>query len=350
MVLTDIPRDPLLDLDPWVGQRACTFTFTLVNAGTHDILGQINPIRGSANLTHDTGRTIKRQLILSLGTHDSANVNPVSDRVLLEMVFQNGATYPLGRYMFTAPIKQKYTSGNLTSATMSDEMFLVDQPILAGLGIGGPIDSLIREVLKGLPIAYEIETSEYNSQESWAIGTTRGQILDALSVTGDFFTPWFDNTGKFRMVRTFNPATRIPSIDLDQGNRVLRGTINEETDLLTAPNVFLVVSNSSGGSTPIVGRATIPSTAPHSVENRGFELIQTQTLALSDAGQAQSVANGLVSRQTIFEKVTLTTPPDPRHDSYNVIRWDGANWLELSWSMQLEEGGTMTHVLRKGYR
>jgi len=70
-------------------------------------------------------------------------------------------------------------------------------------------------------------------------------------------------------------------------------------------------------------------------------------LQLSDNSQAQAVAQGLVNRQTIFERVSLTTAPDPRHDSYNVIRWQGSNWLELGWSMALVEGGTMNHLLRR---
>jgi hypothetical protein len=51
----------------------------------------------------------------------------------------------------------------------------------------------------------------------------------------------------------------------------------------------------------------------------------------------------------VFERVELSTPPDPRHDSHNVIRWQGENWLELAWSMPLVEGGEMRHVLRKAY-
>ena len=51
----------------------------------------------------------------------------------------------------------------------------------------------------------------------------------------------------------------------------------------------------------------------------------------------------------MIRTTTLSTAPDPRHDGYDVIRWDGANWMELAWSMEMVDGGEMTHLLRKSY-
>ena len=44
-----------------------------------------------------------------------------------------------------------------------------------------------------------------------------------------------------------------------------------------------------------------------------------------------------------------STIPDPRHDGYDVIRWQGFNWLELGWSLPMIEGSSMSHTLRKSY-
>jgi hypothetical protein len=122
----------------------------------------------------------------------------------------------------------------------------------------------------------------------------------------------------------------------------------ENDELITSPNTFIVVSNSAHDPNfQVVGIAMVPPSAPHSVPNRGFAITQVLQLQLSDATQAVAVAKGLVNRRSVFEQVSLTTAPDPRHDSYNVIKWQGSNWLELSWSMALVEGGTMNHLLRK---
>jgi hypothetical protein len=357
--LTTLPHDPLLDLDAWVGQRQCTFRFHLINGVTRENLGEITPIRG-ASLTHDTTRTIKRQLDLSLGVVDTAAINVVTDRVSPFMVFPNGQEYPLGTYMFTDASREVFTSapagihtaGGLANVTLNDEMVLVDQQIIAGInGVGQNTNAVIQEALAGLPISYTLDPSPYQSVEAWGVGTNRGQVLEALSLTGDYFSPWFGNDSKLHFIRTFDPATQVPSFNFDVGNKVIREPILETDDLLTAPNTFVVISNSATDpSVAVVGTATVPTTAPHSVANRGFAVTLVKTLQLSDNFQATATAQGLANRQTVFERVSLTTAPDPRHDSYNVIRWQGTLWLELAWSMSMVEGGAMNHLLRKSYR
>lgn len=356
--LTNFPPDPILDLEPWVGQRQATFRFDRVSGVTGEILGEVHPIR-DASLTHDTTRTIKRQLNLSLGVVDTATINVLTDRILPFMVFPDGTEYPLGKYMFTDASRQvsssgipsPHTAGGLANVTLNDEMFLVDQQIEKGFNaVGTTVSAAILSILAELNIVPLMEASPFISADSWSIGTNRGSILEALSVTGDYFSPWFGNDYRLHFIRTFDPSHVLPDLDFDSHNRVLRDAILETDDLLTAPNRFIVVSNAADDpATEVVGVADVPVTAPHSISNRGFVLPSVQTLQLSDGIQAQAVAKGLAQRFTVFERVGLTTPPDPRHDSYNIIRWQGENWLELAWSMPLTEGAAMSHLLRKTY-
>ena len=95
--------------------------------------------------------------------------------------------------------------------------------------------------------------------------------------------------------------------------------------------------------------ADVPATAPNSIPNRGFVIANVQDLQLTDLDQATAVVNGIAQRFTIFEQVSISTPPDPRHDAYNIINWQGEHWLELAWNMPLTEGRAMSHLLRKAY-
>jgi hypothetical protein len=348
--LTTFEHDLLLDLEPWVGQRQASFRFDLVDGVTEEHLGQIHPIR-SASLTHDTTRTIKRQLSLELGLADTAAVNPLRDRVLVSMVFPNGAEYPLGRYMFTDASRTVWTSGQLGSMALNDEMFLVDQQIQVGVdGIGKGLTAVVEEVLTGLPVTLDMEPSPFTSSEAWGVGTNRGSILESIAVSGDYFSPWFGNDGKLHMIRSFDPGTRYPDFDWDDHLVVFRESIVETDNLLTAPNRFIVTSNASDDpAVAIASTVDVPPTAPHSVVNRGFAIVETLDLQLSDQVQADAVAIGIANRLTVFEQVTMSTAPDPRHDSYNVIFWRGELWLELAWGMALVEGGAMSHLLRKAY-
>lgn len=351
MTLTNFAHDPLLDLDPWVGQRQATYRFELFNGVTGEVLGDITPIR-SATLTHDTTRTIKRQLNLDLGVADTAAINPITDRVAPFMVFPAaGVEYPLGRYMFTDSSAEVSTGGRISNAVLNDEMFKVDQQITRAISDpGASATFLLNLTLSELEVEYSLEESPFSISGSWSIGSNRGQILEAIAVGGDFFSPWFDNEGVLRFIRTFDPATQVPDFDWDAGNKVIRSTILETSDLLTAPNRFIVISNGADDpAVEVVATADVPATAPHSVANRGFVIAEVQDLQLTNVNQAQAVVTGIANRMTVFERTGITTAPDPRHDSYNVIHWLGSNWLELAWTMTLREGQPMSHLLRKAY-
>lgn len=350
MVLTTFPYDPVLDLAPWVGQRQASFRFLLQNRVTGVEKGEIHPIQG-ASLTHDTTRVIKRQLNMSLGVADMNLVDPVTDLVRLYMIFPTGASYPLGQYMFTDSSRTKWTSGRLGNMALTDEMFIVDQPIEVGInGTGGAIDAL-KKTLIDLPINVAIEASGLTIFGSWSLGTNRGSVIDAIALAGDWFSPWFDNNGIMRFIRSFDPADKIADFDFDSSNRVIRQPILETDDLLTAPNRFIVISNSPADArnTTVSATADVSPRAPHSIANRGFVLPAVFNLQTPTDITATAMARNLRNRQTVFERVELTTPPDPRHDSYNVIKWNGSLWLELAWSMALVEGGVMNHLLRKAY-
>lgn len=349
--LTTLPPHPILDLDAGIGQRSATFRFDLINGVTGQQLGQIYPIRG-ASLTHETTRTIKRQMTLPLSSTDVEIINTVTDRVILSMILANGEQWPLGRYQFTGASRVIYTSGTLGANSLNDEMFLVDQELGAGVsGVGKAVPAVIEELMTGLPVSMVLEASPYLSAEAWGVGTMRGQALESLSESGDYFSPWFGNDQQMHFIRTFNPADAVPDFNFDSGFKVFREGIVETDDLLTAPNRFVVISNAGADTTtPIFAVADVPANAPHSIQNRGFVIAKTQNLQLDSQAQAVAVARGLVNRQTVFEQVNLTTAPDPRHDSYNVIKWQGDLWLELAWSMALLEGGAMNHLLRRSYR
>jgi hypothetical protein len=348
--LTSFPPNALLDMPNGMGQVNTSYRFVLFNAVSGLEKGDITPLR-TASLTHDTNRTIKRQLTLTLGTQDSAYIDPISDRIRPYMVLSDGSQWPLGVFMFTDQSRQQFTSGNLENLVLNDEMFLVDQEVDVGInGVNEGVTNTIYITLADLPITVTVEFSDFEGTQAWTVGTGRGSILSALCQVGDLFTPWFDNTGIMRFIRTFDPATMPPDFDFDTGNKVLRSSIMYNSEVLTAPNRYIVISNASQDPTqPIFASAVIPVNAPNSFQNRGFFITKTLDLPVATNSQAAIVARGLAVSSTILEQVSLVTAPDPRHDSYNVIRWQGANWLEIGWGLGMGDGGLMTHQLRKAY-
>lgn len=346
-----------LDLEPWIGQRSSTFRFALIDGVTGESKGDIHPLREDVPvLTHDTQRTIKRTLTMSLGVEDSALISPVRDRVLVYMV-TGSVEYPLGRYMFADATTAQWTSGELASCSLMDEMFIVDQPMESAFAATGLFNSNVtltmQRLMQQLPqITYQFPPCPQSATGSWSAGTSRAKVLSDLCTQGGLFSPWFDNDGVLRAVLSFDPADAVPTIDLDAGSRVIRGTIANTNDLLEAPNRFIVISNGATGveaQSPAYGTYDVPNSAPHSILNRGFVIPNVREIQTSGSSAAAAAAKAIGIASTVFERVQLDTAPDPRHDSYDVILWQGELWLELSWSMNLIEGGTMSHVMRKAY-
>jgi len=383
--LTDAPPDPLFDLTIR-GLRASTFSFTLIENSTNFVVRQLTPLRNTTpTLSHDVTRSIKRTLTLALGVEDTAVFDEIAHRVVVAMVLEDGRSFPLGTYMAASMSRLTTTAGDLSSIALTDEMFVLSQQIPESFAassntftIGGGVTSTIagtafdavNDFLDRYPfltanvtntsalgpqrtVPRSIEFSNFPITNAWQTGTNGTTVLADISTVGAYFTPWFDHTNTFRMIQAFDPVDVVAAIDLDAQSNVIRDSIMRTNDLLNAPNRITVVSNAGTGDSrdrPITGSYDIPSSAPHSLVNRGFVVSETLNLQVTTEFQAATVARNIAVSQRVAERVELSTAPDPRHDAYDVIRWDGQLWLETAWSLPLAEGGEMSHTLQRIYR
>lgn len=388
--LVDTTYEPLFDFT-YRGQRRCTYNFWHVDAPTGLRDGvRLYPIKGSNPvLTHDTTRSIKRTLSFMFDRESTAIWNHLRSRVDVEMETEDGRTWPLGRYMSADWSRVRSTGGRHGSPALVDESFVVNQPIDVGfttafitslntkpdrnMSVNGSVNVFLdrytlfnpdrgRNAIAGSSamindvgvhiIQREIESSPFAMLGSWHVGTNGMQVLDALAVAGDYWSPWISSTRRFKLIRQFDPAERVPSFDFDTWSVVIRDSIVETDDLINAPNRIIVTDNSGSTTSrvgPVVGTYDVPAAAPWSIENRGFVVPAVYNVPVTTSAQAEVIARNIGERQQIFERVTLNTVPDPRHESYDVILWDGKRWLELAWSLPLSEGAPMTHTLRRIY-
>lgn len=360
----DRERNPKFDLADYIGQRSSTFRFDVIDGITERNLGTITPLRDTIPaLAHDTTRTIKRTLTLALGKDDTAAINVITDRILPVMVFDDGEEYPLGKYMFSDVTRQRFTSGKLSDTSLVDESFIIDQPMEKSFSVGSvsasddtgselrfgiSVNVAMNRLLRDIDIPKEFEETNVAVIGDWAFGTSRMKVLEDLATQGGFFSPWIDNNGVLRLIVAFEPNDQEAQFDFDSSNTVKSESIAESDDLLTAPNRIIVVNNQAS-ALPVYGTYDIPSVAPHSIDNRGFVIADVRNMPVLSSVSANIVARNIGIRETVFERVTLSTAPDPRFDSYNVIKWDNEKWLELAWSMELIEGGNMQHTMRKAY-
>lgn len=380
--------DPLFDLTIR-GLRACTWKFTLEDF-TGEQLGEIKPLRNTTpTLSHDTSRSVKRTLNLTLSPEYAEQFNEIRHRIRVYMVLADGREFPLGRYMAATIARMPTTAGSFAAPALVDEMFIVAQPTLASFGValsqqsystdGVGRGSVYQAILRfldqyllfnpqtewGSPNPFitdsrvnprgrevNVEFTDFTSAASWQSGTAGTSVLADMAVNGDYHSPWMSNDGSLRMIRTFDITNVAPALDFDEQDTVYRDSITRTNDLLNAPNRIVVASNAGAGDSsaaPVVGTFDVPNSAPHSVQNRGFVIADVINMQVATRAQANAIARNIAINQRIAERVELSTPPDPRHDSYDVVRWDGELWLETSWSMALVEGGAMRHVMQRIY-
>lgn len=375
-----------------IGQRSASFRFDLIEVDGMRDPDPLTPIKGSnPSISHDTTRTVKRTMSLALGVADTARFDPVRHRVEVSMTV-GGVTYPLGRYMAADRTRAQFATNMMQgSVAFTDEMAQVTESLEKGfsspqsgnnsLSAGGEdIVSLVRALLGRfrlfnpheawggvgtvtsvviesggyIPVEIDVEPTPFLSTMAWRAGTSGGQVLEDLALTGDYWSPWMDNTGTFRMIRTFDPATPsvVPLSDWDDTRAVIQGSISYTDDLLTAPNRFVVISNKGSGVNAlgaITATYDTPADAPWSIANRGFVIPQIIDAPVDSVGAARAMVRNIGRRAQVFERAQVSTPPDPRHDSYDVVIWNGSKWLELAWTLTLVEGAPMVHTLRKVY-
>jgi hypothetical protein len=348
--------DDILNLAAGIGQRSATYRFELFSGRTGEELGVVHPKRESPpSIEFSTTRTIKRTLTNVAFDPDESNlIDALSHRLRVIMVIGN-VNHSLGQFIFTDSTRVRRSNGRPKDTSLMDYGFILDQPITSSFGVftGENIATAVGRLLDRYGIVgrfVEGTSAIAGAPMVWGIGTSGAKILDDLATQGGYFSPYFDRAGFLQLRSVFDPAQRPYTVDFDaEPSRVIAGSIGENDDLLNAPNRFIVIDNANTDF-PIVGSYDVPSTAPHSIFNRGFVVPKVEDRqGMSSPAQAQETATAIGLQSTLFQRVNLSTPPDPRHDGYEIVHYDSENWLEIGWSLTCQEGGQMHHQLARAY-
>jgi hypothetical protein len=352
----------LLDLD--ASARGASWRFELYDGDEYQ--GNLTMVdRGSApTLSVDVSRAIKRTLTnVILMPNEINEVNVVRWSMKLVMELSDGTLWPQGVFRW-ADVSRPIVSdmddivqmGAICSFT--DQLMIVDQQMDRSVSYapGTNITDAIAELLAELPIAFSVLSSSAMISPqaeaiAWTIGTSRLKIINDLAAMIGYHDLYFDNAGVGQL--SLMPDPLIVNADVLQypkGKRTFFGTGTRSTNLLDLPNRFVVVNNGAT-QVPVYGEYDIPLDAPHSFESRGFfvtHVEQFQGLASNADAQNAAEALGRLWRFP-YETVEFAGPPDPRHDHYNIVNFEGDQFLELSHSMSLKDGTDHKHVLRRTY-
>lgn len=350
--------DQILNLDG-VRRRADSFRFELCDRDLRPI-GQLHPDRtGSAiSIQNDVSNNTSRRLTnFKLLPDEASEVDTVGDRLRVYMVLQNGVEFRLGTFIWAAENEPRRSWGDELHAELVDFNYILDKKTTQAFGWGrGATIVLIMifllnragfQLSQVYPIGPEA-TRGLADPLSWQPGTTWLQMLTDLGNLVGFASPWWDRDCLLHLDQPPEPSFASPSVPaygLD--TRVISDSIIFSKGLLNAANDFGVFD--SGTSQLRVGRYQLPSSAPHSFANRGYRIGETKSVqGTSSQDIVNKSARTLAQTSDVFEYVTFSSTLDPRHDTYEIVSaFEGPNWLETGWNMELLSGGSMQHTMRR---
>lgn len=350
-----VTPNPLLDLDPGIGQVASTVRFEIVDRDLV-VIGNVVPLAADS-ISVNTSGTAKRELTgFRLDPQTLRDIDPFSNRIKPSWILEDGTEWPLGVFVFTGSTLHRGTYVSTLDTTMTDQDAILDQGTRSTFGIGqrGWILPAVEDLLGEVRITNVV--LPWGSQAIvadpvvWPAGESRLKILTDLSKLAGWLPPYFDNNG-YLIVRVPPDVNHDPPdhVYSSTKSRVLRDTIVEHDDLLSAPNVY-VVTCSGPSSGEITATAQVDASLPFSVQNRRFEVVEVERAqGINSTEQAQQMANTKAAAAgSGYKNVQFDGFADPRHDMFQTVEWDSEMYRETGWNLRLTPGGSHSHTLTQG--
>lgn len=337
--------------------RTLEFRYVIVRNGAD--FGQLYPL-SAPTIRCDSSAEIKTSLS---GTFlNNEEINWLSDQIRAEMIIDD-VTYPLGVYL---PATVTYVSDGITDQVdieAYDRCWIVQDNKTEGLlyfQAGTNYITAINQLLVhcGIALVSTVPSTAALSEarEDWSVGTSYLEIINQLLSEINYKQLWFDKSG----TAVLEPVS-VPSADnikhtLDNSNvkSLMLPQISRETDVYSAPNVFICVCSNADKNAPMVAVSenTNPQ-SPLSIARRGRRIATVvQVNNIADQSELQTYADTLRNNSMISgETIEIMTGLLPNYGVADVVglMYDGLSdvCIDKAWSMTLDVGGEMSHTLER---
>lgn len=341
-------------------KRMLSFRYVVVRDGADYM--ELYPAKGSVpSIRMNDGGVIKTSLSGSFADPGEA-VNWLSDRIRPEMII-DGVTYHLGIFLPASVCIQENDTQRVVSVEAYDQCWILRDTKTEGLqyfAAGTNYLTAIQTLLTTAGIALVSATPSSavlaEAREDWDIGTSYLDIINQLLSEINYNAIWFDQDG----LAILEPAS-VPSaaniehtLDDTDVQSLLLPNCSRETDIYTAPNVFIAVcSNADKNSVMVATSENTNPQSPLSIARRGRRIVSVVNVDnIASQTELQAYADNLRNQSMISgETIQVTTGLLPGYGVADVVaircRDLFATCIEHSWRMQLQVGGTMQHILEK---
>lgn len=190
----------------------------------------------------------------------------------------------------------------------------------------------------------------------WAPGTSYLTIVNELLSEINYKPLWFNSQGAAILEPKAEPTAGNIMHTLDSSNvkSLLLPTFKRELDIYQTPNVFIVVCSNPDKNVAMSATARNTSAlSPLSIPRRGREIAKVYRVNnIANQAALQAYADNLRNESMYAgETVDVSTALFPGWglDDITALQYDEhlGIYIERSWTMSLESGGTMTHRLER---
>jgi hypothetical protein len=340
----------LLDLPPSVGVVSSTWRWDLCTAAG-EYIGALYPERDGITIANaPTQSEIKRTCRgFVLDERQWRAVNPLTDTVRAVQVMSDGTELRCGLFLFPDDERDLVVGGGTVTPTLFDRGLILKQPTdrAWSLGDGQAVAPFCRDFLEARGItrhAIADSPTATTGPIAWPIGTNGTQVLAKAFELLGYWAPYFDRNGVLigRLVDDLSWRAPLEYPLSGDRSRIYRGSAKVTRPLASAPNLWVVVNGALNGG-EVVGRFRAtddprPYDVPELVRLQGTE----DTEGAVRAARAKA-AHGPGPEGTL----TFASPPDARHDTFDVLAVGEVLYYEHGWDLQCAAGGMMRHTARQ---
>lgn len=322
------------------------------------ILSRLHPVDGSAPvLRMDSRGSIKMSCSGDFLPND--DVDLLSDE-LQPVLILDGVEHVLGQLLPATVQQVKDSTSHYVRLDAYDRCWLVRDTIAETMiyfAAGTPYITAVSTLLYGCGITKILATpsaATLPEDRQWDVGVPYLDIVNELLSEINYKTLWFSAQGAAVLEPAVTPAATNIQHVLDSGNirSLLLPQIARESDIYSAPNVFICICSNPDKSAALV--ATAVNDNPQSalsIQRRGRR-IAAQRYVDNIASQAELDAYAqkvLFDSMTGAEAISVSTALFPGWGSDDVValRYDDLAALCIcrAWSMELKTGGIMSLTL-----
>ena len=288
-------------------------------------------------------------------------VNWLTDRIRPELIL-DGVTYPLGLFLPATVQERTDESQRSVQVEAYDLCWLAKdyaRAVQASIAKNENYVAVIKNLLHLAGIDQTLATANAATlpeARHWEIGTPWLSIVNELLAEINYKPLWFNAQGLAVLEPKQAPtaANIRHEISSEDVRSLLLPAVARETDIYSAPNVFICVCANPDKSGNMAATATNSNVnSPLSVPRRGRSIAKVVKLNnIASQAELQAYADNLV-RESMYagETIEITTGLFPGYGVADIVglNLDGelSICIEHAWEMQLRVGGSMKHTLEK---